>query len=293
MMSARLNLALVVFIGTICYAQIHTRTADSSKSPQLPGQYSEYTEDDVLAKIFDGYDRTTKSVSSIPDGENKPTKAAILEAQPWRTAGNLYLVVLTSLGDPQMQCGNCAMYTPLAVLKVDGTSLSLVARQDLPQRSSLDGSEEVSEAFGSLSYGGHESIALDLAPYRLTDQETLIGVRIEHMWLAGPIYETRLSLFRVEERRLRKVFEAPVTARDYPNAHKNGPRIVLKTTSALSTAVVRGQYYELLVKKKTIKCRENNDGDCDSNSASVKPVKAATEVWRFDGEKFTIVRDNS
>lgn len=285
---ARLNLALVVFVSAICCAQSHARIADSPKLAQLPDQFSGFTEDDVLAKIFDGYDATTKSVSSIPDSENKPTKVTILEAKPWRTVGNLYLVVLTSLGDPQM-CGNCAMYSPLAVLKADGTSLSLIARQDLPRHSSIDESVEVSGVFGSLSYGGHESIAFDLAPYKLTNQELLVGVRIEHMWLAAPFWQTRLFLFRVEDTRLRKVFEAPVIDRDYPNAHKNGPQIVLKTTSTLSTTTNSGQYYELLVKKKMIKCRENDDGDCDPNSGSVQQVKTTTEVWRFDGEKFNLV----
>lgn len=156
------------------------------------------------------------------------------------------------------------MYTPLAVLRTDGTHLSLVARQDLPRHSSIDDSEEISEAFGSLSYGGHESIAFDLAPYRLTDQEMLIGVRIENMWLAAPFWQTRLLLFRVEDKRLRKVFEAPVIDREYPNAHKDGPQIVFKTTSTLSTGANSGQYYEFLVRKKTIECRENDDGDCDS-----------------------------
>lgn len=292
MTMARLNLALIVCMATICCAQIRARTTDSRKSTQLPGQYSRFTEDDVLGKIFDDYDPTAKSVSSIPDSENKATKVSLLEAKPWRTAGNVYLVVLTSLGDPQM-CGNCAMYTPLAVLKTDGTSLSLVARQDLPRHSSIDDSVGVSGVFGSLSYRGHESIAFDLAPYRLTDQEMLIGVRIENMWLATPFWQTRVLLFRVEDRRLRKVFEAPVIDRDYPNAHKNGPQIVLKTTSTLSTVANSGRYYELLVKKKTVKCTENDDGDCDSNSALLKPVKAATEVWRFDGEKFAIVKDKS
>lgn len=286
---ARLNPALVVFIGTICCAQTEARTADSRKSTQLPGQYSSFTEDDLLGKIFDDYDRSTKSVSSIPNRENKPTMVSILEAKPLRVASNVLLVVLTNLGDAQMLCGNCSMYSPLAVLKTDGTSLSLVARQDLPRQSSIDDSEEVSEAFGPLSYRGHESIALDLAPYRLTDQEMLIGVRIENMWLAAPFWQTRLLLFRVDGKRLRKVFEAPVIDRDYPNAHKDGPQIVLKTTSTISTVANSGRYYELLFKKKTIKCRENNDGDCDSNSASVKPVKTATEVWRFDGKKFSLV----
>lgn len=291
MMIARLNQALVVLTGAICCAQINAQTSDTHKSIQLPGQYSSFTDDEVLGKIFDDYDRAAKSVSSIPNNENKRTMVSVLEAKPWRTASNVYLVVLTNLGDPQMLCGNCAMYSPLAVLKMDGSSLSLVARQDLPRRSSMEDSEEISEAFGPLSYGGHESVTFDLAPYRLTDQEMLIGVRIENMWLATPFWQTRLFLFRVEDRRLRKVLEAPVIDRDYPNAHKGGPQIVLKTTSTLSTVANGGQYYELLVKKNTIKCRENDDGDCGPNSASVKPVRTAKEVWRFDGEKFAIVRD--
>src|SRR5689334_16268732 len=119
MTMARLMLALIVCMATICCAQISARTTDSRKSTQLPGQYSRFTEDDVLGKIFDDYDPTAKSVSSIPDSENKPTTVSLLEAKPWRTAGNVYLVVLTNLGDPQALCGNCVMYTPLAVLKTD------------------------------------------------------------------------------------------------------------------------------------------------------------------------------
>jgi len=286
---ARLNLAVVAFVSAICCAQINTQTVDSRKLTQLSGPYSGFTEDDVLGKIFDGYDPTTSSISNIPNSENKPARVSILEAKPWRDASNVYLIVLTNLGDTQMLCGNCAMYTPLAVLKTDGTSLSLFARQDLPQRSSVDDNEGVSDTSGSLSHGGHESIALDLAPYRLTDHEMLFGVRIEHVWLAAPFYQTRLFLFRVQDGRITKVWEEPVVDRDYPNAHKDGSQIILKTTSAVS--MIRGNepFYELVVKKATVKCMENEDGDCDLKGGPVKPFKTQTEVWRFDGEKFNLV----
>ena len=77
--------------------------------------------------------------------------------------------------------------------------------------------------------------------------------------------------------------------RDYPNAHKDGPQIVLKTTAALSTIGGSDPFYELVVKKATFKCMENDDGDCDMKNGPVKPFKTQTEVWRFDGEKFNLM----
>jgi len=164
-----LSLALILMMGSICCAQKIDRPDESRKPNQLPGRYSTFSEADVLGKIFFGYDATTKTVSSIQNSENKPTKASILEAKLWRVADDEYLVVLSGLaGRSESLCGNCTMDTPLAVLKKDANGLSLVAKQDLPPSYITD--EPVSEIFGTLSYTGHESIALDLAPYRLTDR---------------------------------------------------------------------------------------------------------------------------
>ncbi len=282
-----LSLVVILLMSSICRAQAVDRPDESHKSNQLPGQYSSFSEADVLGKIFDGYDPTTKTVSNIQNSENKPTKVWILEAKLWYLHGDEYLVVLTGLaGRSELPCGNCTMDTPLALLNKDGNGLSLVARQDLPRSYVSD--EPVSEIFGALSYTGHESISLDLAPYRLTDREMLIGVRIEHMWLPAPIYDTNLLLFRVDKRRLRKVFQAVVIDREYPNAHQDGPRVLFKTNSTVSTIRGNEPFYELVVRKATFKCVENDDGDCDSEDALVKQVKTQTEVWRFDGEKFNL-----
>ncbi len=280
-----LSLALILLMGSVCCAQTVDRPNEPHKPNQLPGEYSGFSEADVLGKIFDGYDPTASTVSSIQNSENKPTKVSVLEAKRWRVASDEYLVVLTGLaGRSEFLCGNCTMDAPLAVLKKDENGLSVVARQDLPRSYVTD--EPVSEIFGTLSYAGHESVSLDLAPYRLSDSEMLIGVRIEQMWLPAPIYDTTLLLFRVEERRLRKVFQTIVIDREYPNAHKDGPQVLLKTNSTLSTIRSGGQFYDLIVKRARFKCMENDVGDCASKSPAVKRVKTQTEVWRFDGERF-------
>jgi hypothetical protein len=109
------------------------------------------------------------------------------------------------------------------------------------------------------------------------------------MWLPAPIYDTNLLLFRMEERRLRKVFQTIVIDREYPNAHVDGPRVLLKTNSTVSTIRSNEPFYDLVVRKATFKCIENDDGDCGSENALVKQIKTRTEVWRFDGEKFNLV----
>jgi len=148
-----LSLALILFVTGTCCAQA-PNPRDESK---LTGAYSRFSTNVVLAKIFDGYHPATSSISSILTSEGQPTKVAILAANPWRFGRDEYLVVLTRFGD--MPCGNCAAYTPLAVLRTEGTRLSLVARQDLPIHASFSEDEQVSETLGSLSYTGHQSLS--------------------------------------------------------------------------------------------------------------------------------------
>src|SRR5690348_14736699 len=102
-----LSFALILLIGSTCSAQTVDRQNESHKPNQLPGQYSSFSEADVLGKIFDGYDPATKTVSSIQNSENKPTKASILEAKLWGVASDEYLVVLSQLaGSSEVLCGN-------------------------------------------------------------------------------------------------------------------------------------------------------------------------------------------
>jgi hypothetical protein len=275
-----LRLVFILLMASNCYAQTVDRPDESHKPIQLPGAYSNFSEADILGKIFDGYDPNTKTVRNR---ENHPTKVSILEDKLWRAAGGEYLVVLTVIA-PESLCGNCTLDAPLAVLKVDGTCLVLVAKQTLPAFDSSDG--PALETFGPLSYNGHESIALDLAPYRLTDREMLIGVRTEHMWMPAPIYNTYLQLFRVRHGQLRKVFETLVIDREYPNTHEDGPQPILKTTSMVSTVRSGKQFFDLVVKRATVKCMQHEQDDCDSKGALVKPIRTHTEVWRFDGARF-------
>ena len=274
------RLAFILLMASNCCAQTVDRPDETRKPIQLPGAYSNFSEADILGKIFDGYDPNTKTVRNR---ENQLTKVSILEDKLWRAAGGEYLVVLTVIA-PKSLCGNCTLNTPLAVLKVDGNRLVLVARQILPRSYLFD--ERMSETFGSLSYNGHESIALDLAPYRLTEREMLIGVRTEHMWMPGPIYNTNLQLFRAERGRLRKVFQTLVTDREYPNVHNGGPQVILKTTSMVSTIRSGRQFFDLIVERAAFECMQNDQDDCDSKDVPVKPVRTQTEVWRFDGARF-------
>lgn len=105
-------LGLILLMGSVCSAQTVERTSEPRKPTQLLSQYSGFTEDDVLARIFDDYDPATKSVSKIPNSENKQTKVSILEAKPWRIGSNVYLVVLTNLGDRKC-CAGTAQCIPL------------------------------------------------------------------------------------------------------------------------------------------------------------------------------------
>lgn len=263
----------------------------------LPRQFADFKAEDVLGRVFESYDSKTGRVASMLNGEQRPTLVRISEARAWNALGRENLVVLVSIAGDDYNfadlCGNCAMYELLAVLRREGSELTLVARQDVPA-SSVAGEDNPEgdasdEAFAPFFVSGHDpSVKLDLAPYCFNQRETLLGIRREHMWLPARDYTTDLTLYRVEGARLRQVFAAPVVEREYPQElGKNMP--VLKTTSTLSPYAGGSNFNDLVIEKTTVRCTDtNDDADCTQTREPARVVKKTAELWSFDGKSFQL-----
>jgi hypothetical protein len=266
------------------------------KSTSLPPAFSSFSAGDVLGRIFEGYERATGRVANIPNGERKPTLVWIKEARPWRAAGREHLVVLAELAGDDYQpgglCGNCAAFVVLAVLRKEGDALALVAKQTPPASSALNDSSEsddpTHEQFAPLTYTGHGDLSLDLAPYKLNERETLLGVRAQEMWIPALTFTTTLQLYRIEGRRLREVFNEPVVDREYPDRNRTGRQAVVKTVSTLSPVPSPGgEFNDLLVSKSVFRCTDRDeDWDCNEKSEAVRLTGSRKELWRFNGERF-------
>jgi hypothetical protein len=287
----------LVLLAAVC-ALAQDDEAPRPAHAKLPRQFAAFSADDVLGRVFDGYDPRTGRVVGLLNDEKKPTPVRIREAREWNARGREQLVVLIDLagGDYDFQdlCGNCAMQSLLAVLKREGPRLSLVARQDAPASSGSEDASPVSgepppdDSFGPFLISGHDtSVRLDLAPYRLSGGETLLGIRREHIWLPAQDYSTDLSLYRVEGARLRQVFYERVVGRDFKGGvYKGSP--LLKTTSLVSTRPTGGgEFYDLFIEKTTVRCViPDDDSDCGPPRTPARVVERATEVWSFDGKSF-------
>lgn len=260
--------------------------APAPKMAALPSEFAGFSTHDVLTRVFTGYDRSSGRVKTMLNESGKPALVRIIEAKPWQ--GD-HLVVLIELGADDHQitdglCGNCNAYALLAVLKkVDG-GLALVARQQPPAQSSVaDGPADD----GPISYSGHSSLSLDLAPYKLNAQETLVGVRTGIQWIPARTYAESLALYRVAGTRLVPVFDETVVDREYPESNRRN-RPVVKTVLSLSTVPSTQTFYDLRITRTTVRCIDGNDDwDCNASNEAVRRVSGATEVWRFDGTSYT------
>jgi hypothetical protein len=80
----------------------------------LPAPFSQFSDADVLARVFSAYDRSAGRQSEFPNQEGKPAQVRIVEAKPWKSGGQLYLVVFTRsrlrMG-PFPTCAACASTT--------------------------------------------------------------------------------------------------------------------------------------------------------------------------------------
>jgi hypothetical protein len=257
----------------------------------LPSPFTKFSADHALAQVFPSYDRKTGRQSEFPDQEGKPALVAILEAKPWNTKAAKYLVVFVEVGPDEntfhLLCGACLTYGLLGVLREDHDRIVLVARQETGpfKKAEHPADGEVGGPSKAIWFSGHSSISLDLAPYKLTRDERLIGVRDEysHMLMWG----ANLQLFRVVGRALKLVFEGEVVDRTY---HDDGNGPIEKTTAVLSSMPV-GRFYDLVVDRTTIRCPtdpENDDLDCTPRHKGMKTVERQWERWTFNGEKFVL-----
>lgn len=254
---------------------------------QLPPPFAKFSPADVLAQVFPTYDPKTGRQSEFPNQEQKPALVKILEAKPWTAGGKKHLVVFVQVAandyDHETVCGGCLTYGLLAVLRENQGRIELTARQDtgpyILAKDRNDGGE-MSGPLGALWFSGHAVVSLDLAPYRLTRDETLIGARTEHIWQS--IWGTHITLFRMVGRTLKPVFEGFVVERDY-QAYPEGP--VDKTTAILSSQPA-GRFHDLVVDRTTFRCPLDDNLDCDSESKT--KVRQKRERWTFDGEKYVL-----
>lgn len=260
----------------------------SAGSFHLPQPFSQFSAGDIYATVFPGFDRTTGRVPYILNEQKQPSLVRLNQARFWKSGGENYLVVMVDIGGYDEQfgipgsCGVCASTSPIAVLKVQDGKLKLVAKQDDEFYSSKNG-EDNSTGFESFWYTGHDyDISFDLAPYRLNSKELLIGLRYQHMWIPAYSFSTTLLLYRIEGKRIRKVFEDLAIERGW----YNGPAPQLKmekTTSTYITRPTNEQFNKIIVNRKTRKCIADWDTyDCDGG----KLIGTKQETWTFDGTRF-------
>lgn len=296
--SLKMFLLGVVFLllTGITYAQNADAPDDAPQPVKLPPAFARFSASDIFQQVFDSYDPKTGRVASIHNLVGKPALVEINEAALWKAQGQDQLVVLIDIEEDDTftgLCGNCSTLGFLAVLKKNGDALSLVAKQlNLPSSGAPVEYESLDEG-DFIQYGGHDNVALDLAPYKLNSRETLIGVRLEHIWLPTSDWSTRLSLFRIEGGQLREVFNEMVVERMYPVASERGFRMIDKTISTLSLVPSRratnATFNELSISKITYTCSDANaDDDCDSKDDEVKKIKTEKELWQFDGGRYVL-----
>ena len=168
--------------------------------------------------------------------------------------------------------------------------MSLVASQlTLPSKAPVE--YESLDEDQLIQYSGHDDLTLDLAPYKLNGRETLLGVRLEHIWLPASDWSTSLTLYRIVGGHLKEVFRAPVVEREYSDAKGDSVAAIEKTTSTISLLPASqgagGKFNDLVINKTVVRCpNKYRDDDCDSKRAGFKQIKTQTELWRFDGLRY-------
>jgi hypothetical protein len=274
-------------------AQTGEQPIASPQAASLPRPFAQFSASDVLKQIFPDYDLATGRVAKILNDRKRPALVTIDTTGLWKVQAQDHLVVLIGITyedeGPIGLCGQCMMNSFLAVLKKNGTALSLVARQLTLPSSAAPVDYEALNQDEVITITGHDEVSLDLAPYKLNSRETLIGFRLEHIWLPTSDWSTSLSLYRIEGKRLREVFHEPVVERVYPAASDHGRRIVDKTTSILSftPASPKGKFNKLIIHKNTVECfNADSDADCTSKHEGFRQVGTQTELWRFDGQRY-------
>jgi hypothetical protein len=157
----------------------------------LPKPFDALTPCDAMVAVYRDYDRTTER-SAIAKGTVR-----LYSVQRWETAGATFLAMVYYAGEDaseQFVCGQCRVDAQLAILKLDGTKLKLVAKTH------VDASigSQVTALFSGLA-------ELDLAPVAVDETTSLLAMRTN--WSTGmPGSWRMLSLYRLQGTSLTRVF---------------------------------------------------------------------------------------
>jgi hypothetical protein len=282
---------ILISLVNVSFAQNEEEIAVKPKSQKLPRAFTAFSNDDLLKKIFPDYDARTGRVASRLNEAKQPSLVRINQARLWWVDKQEYLVTLVDIAGHDSLftdlCGNCGMFAVLAVLKKENNQLLLVARQQTPKYSMP--ADFFSNHIDAIFYTGHAvSVSLDLAPYKLSSKEMLIGFRIEHMWLPARTWDVYLALYRIEGNNLREVFNEAVVERRYPSEYPRGE--IIKTVSELSPILNGAKFYNYEIRKTITHCLDHDDDDCGSKSDKIKQVKTQTELWQFNQTRFEKVK---
>ncbi|MEW6127131.1 MAG: hypothetical protein AB1757_08835 [Acidobacteriota bacterium] len=282
---------MLLSFGNPSFARNEDEVGAKPKPIKLPGAFVAFSNDDVLKKTFSDYDIQTGRISSRLNENNQPSLVRINQARLWRVKGQEHLVALIDIAGADHYfkdlCGNCGIFATLVVLKRAGNQLVVVAKQPPNQSMPSDFSRDRTDA---IYYTGHDPIvSLDLAPYKLTDNEMLIGFRVEHMWLPARTWDVYLSLYRIEGDKLREVFSESVVERRYPG--ENPQYEVVKSVSELSPLRLNSKFYDYEIRKTVTHCFDkNDDADCTVKADKITRIEKQTELWRFNGARFEKIK---
>jgi len=136
---------------------------------------------------------------------------------------------------------------------------------------------------------GLQSIALDTAPWRLTPQELAFGIRksFQNSSRVDPFADTTLSLYVIDERKLRRVLSNLTTRQSKGDWDGNCAGQFSDTSRAISVGPAgRGGYATLLVSEKTVDTTNTVAGEqCASKD---KAARRASFTMEYDGSHYGV-----
>lgn len=136
---------------------------------------------------------------------------------------------------------------------------------------------------------GLQSIALDTALWRLTPQELAFGVRksFQNSSRVDPFANTTLSLYVIDERKLRRVLSNLTTQQNKGDWDGNCAGQFSNTSRAISVGPAgRGGYATLLVSEKTVDTTNTVAGEqCASKD---KAASRASFTVEYDGSRYGV-----
>ena len=134
-----------------------------------------------------------------------------------------------------------------------------------------------------------QGIALDTAAWRLTPQELAFGVRtsFQNSSRVNPFADTTLSLYVIDERKLRRVLSNLTTRQSRGDWDGNCAGQFSDTSRAISVGPAGGEgYATLLVSEKSVDTTSTATGEqCASKD---KAAKRASFTLKYDGSRYGV-----